>query len=71
MTKADFFIMFVKIIMYLFFLSAVEAGIKIESKYIHMAFLSSSNFGSFCSIYSQKLISWRMQNHDLKQYLDT
>lgn len=53
-----------------YFLSAVEAGIKFESKYIHMAFWSSSNLGHFCSVYSQMLISRCLQSYNLKQYLD-
>lgn len=47
--QALFFLLcfFKIIIIYLIFLSAVEAGIKVESKYILMAFCSSSNLGHF------------------------
>lgn len=43
-----FLLCFLKIIiMYLIFLPVVEVDIKVGSKYIHIAFLSSSNLGHF------------------------
>lgn len=43
-----FLLHFLKIIiMYLIFLPVVEADIEVESKYIHIAFWSSSSLGHF------------------------